>query len=494
MSDFLDKSDHIRDALFDVSDEDDSFGEVIGSDSEIDIFGSDNESSISNRAGTSTNGETSTTDTIEHLGDLSNHIDDYVAENFPNPVNNANVTISCPVCKWDHNDDYEPPVRNFDSSKSKVLVFDELRGREWKEIDAFYEMFDFDFMSHIAQETNKYYKECCKGVLPEFSKLNKWTPTNADELYCFFATTLLMSHCKKNTLKQYWSTDPLIATPIFSKIFTQDRYLLLRRLLHFDDNSNSNGNDKLSKIRTVVETLRRKYRSLLQPYQNLVIDESLMLWKGRLSFRQYLPNKRKRFGVKLFVLCDCQTGIILDFIIYTGKGTNVGCEDDKDSGLSSKVVKTLMEPYLNNNHTIFMDNWYSSPDLFSWLDENNTGACGTVNPKRKNLPCLAKKMKPGDVSVRNKGNMITVKWCDKRPVTVLSTVDKHSMVSVDTRSHKGVLKPKCVLNYNSNMGSVDKSDMMISYNDSTRKGQKWYIKLFFHLLDLSVLNAYYLYR
>lgn len=488
------RSEEIRRELYNLSDDDnqDDNNEVIESD--MDWHGSESdadESTLERNTLTNTTAS-SNVSTYSETHDSSN--EDIAMEVGQNCSNDTLINELCPNCSWYHKDNFIPNQINFDHSKPGLLVSDELNGTEWREIDIFHLIFDFDFVSHIAEETNRYYLECCKGVLSEHSKLNKWKNTNADEMYCFFATTLLMSHCKKNSIKQYWSTDRLIETPIFSKLFTQDRYLLIRRCLHFDNNCNSLGGDKLFKIRTVINTLRNKFSSLLYPYQNLVIDESLMLWKGRLSFKQYLPNKRKRFGIKTFILCDCHTGMILDFIVYTGKGTDIDEDNFDDSGISAKIVKTLMRPYLNDGHVLYTDNWYSSPALFSWLFDRNTGACGTVNPIRKNLPCLPKKMNEGNVVVRHNDNMLAVKWCDKRPVTVLSTVHKHEMLSVDTRSYKNKLKPKCIVSYNENMGAVDISDMLISYNDCTRKTIKWYSKLFFHFLDISVLNAFYIFR
>lgn len=40
------------------------------------------------------------------------------------------------------------------------------------------------------------------------------------------------------------------------------------------------------------------------PSKELAIDESLILWKGRLSFRQYLKGKAHQYGIKLYVLAD----------------------------------------------------------------------------------------------------------------------------------------------------------------------------------------------
>ena len=49
----------------------------------------------------------------------------------------------------------------------------------------------------------------------------------------------------------------------------------------------------------------------------LSLDESLVLFRGRLSFKQYINTKRARFGIKLYQLCTFN-GILLDFIVYYG--------------------------------------------------------------------------------------------------------------------------------------------------------------------------------
>ena len=47
-----------------------------------------------------------------------------------------------------------------------------------------------------------------------------------------------------------------------------------------------------------------------------------------------------------------------------------------------------------------------------------------------------------------------------------------------------VKNPLFVVQYNSNMGLVDKSDMQMSFTDSTRKTLKWYKKMFFHMIHV----------
>ena len=104
-----------------------------------------------------------------------------------------------------------------------------------------------------------------------------------------------------------------------------------------------------------------------------MIDESLILFKGKLVFKQYIFSKRHRFGIKLFVFCDCATGIILDVIVYSGMDVDISKDDAL--GLCGAVVKKFMASYLNKGHILYTDNWYTSPSLSMYLAQNNTDSC-----------------------------------------------------------------------------------------------------------------------
>jgi len=83
-------------------------------------------------------------------------------------------------------------------------------------------------------------------------------------------------------------------------------------------------------------------------------------------------------------------------------------------------------------------------------------------------------------------------WMDKRLVNMLTNCHRNVNVDTGKRDKKGnpKIKPACIADYNQNMGGVDKSDMMLSSVECVRKTVKWYKKLFFHLLDLALLNSY----
>ena len=157
---------------------------------------------------------------------------------------------------------------------------------------------------------------------------------------------------------------------------TRDRFRLLLSMLHFADNNNPNELDRLWKVRKVFEMFTKNYKEYFVPFQNIIIDESLVLFKGRLLWKQYIPSKRHRFGIKIFVLCDCETGIILGMIVYTG--TNIDYPTKDPLGISGSIVKTMTAPYLDRGRILFTDNWYSSPGLCRYLLTRTTGAVGTV--------------------------------------------------------------------------------------------------------------------
>lgn len=205
---------------------------------------------------------------------------------------------------------------------------------------------------------------------------------------------MLMPHLKKSDLKQYWSTDNLIGTPSFRKTMPRDRYLQILRYLHFCNNEQSVPSNRLYKIERILDMVQSNFKNQFYPFENIIIDGSMILYKGRLIFKQYIKTKRHRFGLKLFVLCDCETGYVLNFQVYTDKNENQKKKNsDRGVGLSGDVVIKLLEPYLNKGHSFYSDNYYTSQSLANYLFARKTNSCETVRANRKHLPIFEKKLK-----------------------------------------------------------------------------------------------------
>lgn len=361
-------------------------------------------------------------------------------------------------------------------------------------IDFFHAFITPEIIDIIVEETNKYafLKSPRRNPFKKRHDIS-WSDVSAGEIRAVFGLCLLMGVVQKPVMKQYWSTQAMIQTPFFREVMPRDRFQQILANLHFADNEKDNGNDRLFKIRHVTESIITNFREVYVPNQNISTDESLLKFHGRLGFKQYNPSKRARFGIKVYKVCESSgssCGYIWNMKIYCGQDrTDDGCP------VSTKIVMDLNEQILGKGYNIYLDNWYSSPNLFVKLHENNTNVCGTVRLNRKNMPpdFSKVKLKRGEVAFRssNKG-ILALKWHDKKEVKMLSTMHTAKMINTGKKNRKEepIIKPECVLAYNRGMGGVDRSDQRASTYRSVRKSVKWYKKLFFYIMDMCVVNSY----
>jgi hypothetical protein len=56
--------------------------------------------------------------------------------------------------------------------------------------------------------------------------------------------------------------------------------------------------------------------------------------------------------------------------LYTRATTEI--EPGRKFGVSGAVAMTLMEKYLQEGHTLWMDNWYSNPQFHDHVHKNRT--------------------------------------------------------------------------------------------------------------------------
>jgi hypothetical protein len=85
------------------------------------------------------------------------------------------------------------------------------------------------------------------------------------------------------------------------------------------------------------------------PGENTAVDESLTLWKGRLSLKIYLPIKSSKFGIKTFELCESSTGYLWKYSVYSDADTDTAVDFGEKNKTTAIVVK-LIETLLNNGH------------------------------------------------------------------------------------------------------------------------------------------------
>ena len=329
----------------------------------------------------------------------------------------------------------------------------------------------------------------------------------------FMAHILLMGLVQKSELEKYWQMNSTTKIPFFGKYMSRNRFQALLWNIHVNDDTqnpprNHPDHDPLCKIRPFVDMVQRNFLYAYKPSKRLSFDEACCPFKGRVKFRVYNPMKPNRFHIKLFQVSEASSGYILGFHVYTGKDSSdvsyLSKPLDDSCTKMTKTVLGLLEQtkLLDKGHHIYMDNYYSSPELFDELYYRQTYACGTARQMRKGMPKMLGKCKltPLQTAFMRNGPLLCLKWVGqkmkskKKPVTILTMIHEANEVLTkkkDSHGHR-LPKPLCIYEYTKNMSGVDISDQYMAYHVALRKSMKWSRKLFFHLFDMIILNSYLL--
>jgi len=101
-------------------------------------------------------------------------------------------------------------------------------------------------------------------------------------------------------------------------------------------------------------------------------------------------------------------------------------------------------------------------------------------------------LKRSDLRVRTRGDLTAVVWRDKRDVCLLTNIHAPPTEGNYRNEHGNVIKPAIVADYNCHMGKVDNADRIDNSYTASCRTWKWTKNLFFHLLDLTIVNSYIL--
>lgn len=348
-----------------------------------------------------------------------------------------------------------------------------------------------EILEMIAEQTNLFASQniTARQTKPG-SRSHSWKPTNKTEIKQFLGLVLFMGVVKLPKLAYYWSKDKILGQTFPATVMSRNRFELLLQYLHFSDNLSVDRNDRIAKIRPLIDALNATFQKYYSPKEDVCVDESQVPFRGRIIFRQYNKSKRHKYGMKLFKLCTVP-GYTCKLNLYSGKNI------DAINTAPTNVVMALCENIFDKGHTLATDNWYTSLQLAYRLLEKQTHLIGTLRKNRRGLPkaVVDSKLQKGEtMAMENEDGVTVLKWKDKRDVLMLST--KHSdKIAVVVKKGKQIRKPKVILDYNKSKGSVDMSDQMGAYSSPLRKTVKWYRKLAIELLlNTAVVNAWVMYN
>lgn len=366
-----------------------------------------------------------------------------------------------------------------------------------------YEFFSYFFTEELI---TKIVKETC--IFHYQKNSNQPFELSTNEMNRFLGICIYMSHTVLLNVRKYWATRTAI--PTVQNAMSVNKFEKIRQFLHFNDNNKAKPlshpkHDRLHKIRPIIEYLQTRFQ--LVPYEEkLSIDEQMCATKVRHFLKQYMPLKPHKWGYKLFVICST-SGYAYKFEIYSGQENLASrLPNELDLGSSANVVVRLCRDIPKyKNHKVYYDNYYTSLPLQVYLAEQGILSVGTV--RRNRIPGVnvlsedeLKKKPRGtyDESVCkiNSVDVAMVTWKDNKVVNLMSTfvgsqpVESISRFTKKTKTREGIACPKIVKAYNQHMGGVDLMDSHFGRHKIAIKSKKWYFRLFYHLVDMAVINAW----
>ena len=209
-------------------------------------------------------------------------------------------------------------------------------------------------------------------------------------------------------------------------------------------------------------------------------------------------------------------------------GSSAGTVSGRD------VVIQLTEPYFDNGHVVYCERFFCHLDLASYLRTRKTGMVGTssIVSLPTDLDYLVKHMHPltrafkwfhcvTDFKLNKNGTVHRLQ--SNEPVSLVVWIDKkyrsknkqvvlitNCLPSVPTNptqyqkknirdpsykySRLPIPSPPGLKAYNSRIGGVDRHDRLVGHHSIPLSSNRGYLKVFFHLLDSAVVNAWILFK
>ncbi len=291
--------------------------------------------------------------------------------------------------------------------------------------------FDDEVMEKFVSCTNKYARK----------KDSNWIDTDASQLLALFAVLMYMGLVHQPTMRSYWTMKDEFQRDMFNRVivseaFTRDRFERLLSSLHYIDVSEMDeeqrerekARDGFYLLAPFFEDLSRRFSMYFQCGQYIDVDEMCIGFKGRHIFCFYNPNKPHKWLFKAFCLND-SCGYLHRFYMYRGTKDHEG----SDYSASSFPIYVLTEDaeYHGVNHTLCIDNWFTSIPVMYLCIDRKIHCVGTCRSNRAGIPKdKILRTKPtsdtmGEVAVveavYKKAKLYFSSWRDKNNVYFLAT-------------------------------------------------------------------------
>ena len=352
-----------------------------------------------------------------------------------------------------------------------------------------------EMLELLVEKTNLFIRDKREN----YTQKSKARDTDNVEMKAFLGLLLLAGtyHSNRMNLDDLWKTDGT-GIDVFRLTMSLHRFRFLLCCIRFDDKATRGSRkllDKLAPIRDLFETFVQNCLRNYSPSEFVTIDEMLVAFRGRCPFRQYIPNKPAKYGIKIQAMADARTYYTCKMEVYAGKQPDGPFKVDNSS---FAVVTRLISEISGSGRNVTFDNWYTTyPLVVSLLHDHKLSAVGTLRKNKREIPdeFLSVKNRAACDSMFGFGDNVTLvsyvpQTKQKKNVVLFSSMHHDDKIDPESGDMK---KPEIITFYNSTKGGVDMVDQMAGEYDTSRNSRRWPLTVFYTLLNVSTINAYILY-
>ncbi|CAK1579698.1 unnamed protein product [Parnassius mnemosyne] len=246
--------------------------------------------------------------------------------------------------------------------------------------DLWHLFFTDDMLEEIVKHTN----EKIRRIRPNYQNQTCVQDLDVIELKAFIGMLYYTSIFKENhTHYTCWYSTDGTGREIYRCIMSKNRFKTLLNCLRFDDTSTRDerrSTDKAAPISQLFEMLIQNCKEVCSIGSYACIDEMLVAFRGRCSFKMYMPKKPNKYGLKIMCMTDAKNGYLVDAYIYLGK-------DSDSQGLPieyqrvnkpTQAVLRLVASIEGTHRNVTTDNWFTSVELMNILKQKQLTLVGTL--------------------------------------------------------------------------------------------------------------------
>lgn len=145
-------------------------------------------------------------------------------------------------------------------------------------------LFPREVIATIVEHTNGY---AAWKMVEEQQVNDRWIDTTEAEMRAFLGINILMGISQLPGSDMFLSANNLIGNVGIQNILTCNRYHKIMQYFHVSDRSAEwrHGYDRLYKVRTVMDVVSETFLKYYTLTQQASVDEAMIAYTGRLSFR-----------------------------------------------------------------------------------------------------------------------------------------------------------------------------------------------------------------